>query len=272
MSGALAWIDAASGEFGARAEKLEAERGIFALPLTLPDGSVKHYKLEVVATASGASVREETPRHLPGFCPQRHINADGTFCLFWAGAGRLQVSSEADARRWWETLWKFLGLQVRAQRKRRWPNNEEWAHGEAATHQSKAIEAAARLGGQFSLALAQSAISVEQKPKRRRSQGPTLQVLVNGCHAFSVWLNTGKVVNLKQRCFCGSSGLKRPSRLRSCQQHAQDAAELALELKRWQEAEEAFWAVFKGQNCCGTCDGCALQLNRTNRDGTKDEQ
>lgn len=261
MSCALELIDVAASAFGARAEELHPEKGIFALPLVLPDGSVTHYRLEVVAKSRGVTVREVVPDHLPKFCPQRHINSDGTFCLFWAGAGSLEISSKEDATKWWGTVWKFLGLQARAIKKRRWPNNEEWAHGDAATHQHKAIEAASRLGSQFSLALAQSAISVEQKPKRRRSQGPTLQVLVNGCHVFSVWLNTGKVVNLKQRCFCGSSGLKRPARLRSCQHHAQDAAELALELKRWQVAEEAFWSAFKGQSCCGTCDCCALQIN-----------
>lgn len=265
MSRALQLIDVAASAFGAQAEELHAEKAIFALPLVLPDGSVTHYRLEVAAKASGASVREVVPDHLPKFCPQRHINSDGTFCLFWAGAGSLEICSTEDATRWWETVWKFLGLQARAAKKRRWPNNEEWAHGDAARHQHKAIEAAARLGSQFSLALAQSAISVEQKPKRRRSQGPTLQVLVHGRHVFSVWLNSGKVVNQKQRCFCGSAGLKRPSRLRSCQHHAQDAAELALELKRWQVAEESFWTSFKGQSCCGSCDSCALQTKNTGR-------
>lgn len=262
MSSVLQLIDAVASEFGAQAEELHAEKGIFALPLTIPDGSVTHYRLEVVSEPQGASVREVVPTHLPGFCPQRHINSDGTFCLYWQGAGGLSISSKEDATRWWKTLWKFLGLQSRAAKKRRWPNNEQWAHGAAAAHQHKAIEAAARLGSRFSSALAQSAISIEEHPKRHRSQGPTLQVLVHGHHVFSVWLNTGKVVNQKQRCFCGSAGLKRPSRLRSCHHHAQDAAELALELKRWQVAEEAFWATFKGQNCCGTCDGCALQIKK----------
>lgn len=258
MSKVLQLIASAAADFGAQTEEQSGSMGIFTLPLKLSDGSVLTYRLEVNVTDRGVTVREVTPHHLPSFCPPRHINPNGTFCLYWSEHGSYEVNSAEDATNWWAMLWKYLTLQARAEKKRRWPNNEEWAHGDAALHQQKAMAAAARLGPLFSSALDDLAIVVRRQPKRRTSQGPTLQVLVHGRHVYSVWLNSGKVVNRKQRCFCGSSGLKKPCRLRSCQGHAEDAAELALKLKSWQEAEIAFWDTFKDKNCCGTCDNCPL--------------
>lgn len=262
MSDVLRLIEAVAPDYRATAEELEGERALFTLQLTLADGTVLGYRLEVKVRGKSASVREVEPRHLPGFCPQRHINVDGTFCLYWTGAGSLDVTTADEARAWWETVWKYLTLQSRAEKKRRWPNNEEWAHGNAAAHQKNAIDAAARLGGKFSDALAAQAITIQVQPKRRTAQGPTLQVSVRGRYLYSVWLNSGKVVNRKQRCFCGASGKKTPLRLRACKRHAEDAADLALELKRWQEAEALFWQTFQGKRCCGTCDSCPLQVNQ----------
>lgn len=264
MSLVLGLIESAADEFGAHADELTDERGVFSLPLTLADGRTLNYRLEITTTNHGASVREVTPVHLPAFCPQRHINSDGTFCLYWSENGGFHVTSAEDATKWWGTLLQYLRLQARAERRRRWPNNDEWAHGEAARHQQKAIAAAARLGPSFSGALRNSEITVQKQPKRRTSPGPTVQVLVRDKHVYSVWLNSGKVVNRKQRCFCGSAGLKRPARLRGCQDHADAAAELALELTRWEKAEELFWKPFENTSCCGTCDNCPLQakINR----------
>lgn len=259
MSSVLRLIEDAAGDFGAYAEELAETQGIFALPLVLPDGSVLPYRLQVTLTGTSVTVREATPHNLPAFCPQRHINRDGTFCLYWSENGSFAISSAESATQWWEIVWKYLTLQARAENKRRWPNTNEWAHGKAALHQKNAMAAAERLGPYFYAALDNSAISIELQPKRSSAQGPTLRVLVHGQHIYSIWLNSGKVVNRKQRCFCGSSGKKRPARLRSCQGHAKDAADLALRIKKWQEAESEFWESFKEEACCGTCDDCPLQ-------------
>lgn len=259
MQPVLGLIEAASAEFGAHAEELFDKRGVFSLPLTLADGSVLQYKLEVLLNDRGVSVRELVPSQLPSFCPQRHINIDGTFCLYWSESGGLEISDAEGATRWWETVWKYLTLQARAERQRRWPNNEEWAHGSAALYQKRAIDAAARLGPIFVDALNDAAIQVRPAPKRVNSQGPTLQVFVRGRHLYSVWLASGKVVNRKQRCFCGVAGLRKPAKLRSCKRHAEDASELARNIRDWVDTDEAFWKIFTSADCCGSCDNCPLQ-------------
>lgn len=252
-------IEAASA-FDAHAEKVFGDGAVFSLPLLLADGRVLSYKLEVRHTHKGVVARELEPEHLPAFCPQRHINGDGTFCLFWKESENVDIRDLGDAAKWWGILCNFLKLQARAAKKREWPNSNEWAHGNAARYQKFAIEAAAGLGPSFVSALEDKRITLRAQSSRHIAQGPTLQVLMREQHVYSVWLNSGKVVNRKQRCFCGASGAKQPAKLRSCSSHAEDAALLALSLRRWQEEEKSFWIGFKNRECCKTCDVCPLSV------------
>lgn len=267
MSETLHLIQSAGAELGALAEKASDSRCVFSLLLSLSDGNSVPYRLEVADTGKGVTVKEVTPSNLPGFCPQRHINSDGTFCLTWRAVDGLQVGSVEDARRWWKTLWKFLTLQVLAGKMHRWPNNNAWAHGSAAFHQLKAQEAAARLGGCFPSALSSGEITVKWQRRHGLSLGHTLQVFVRNKRVYSVWLDSGKVVNKKQRCFCGLSGLKRPVRLRRCGDHAVAAAELALQMVLREKAEQSYWQGFQDKPCCGTCDACPLQKKTDKKDG-----
>lgn len=261
MSHVVDLLIEAAAEFDAHAEAVLVDGAVFSLPLLLADGQVLRYKLEVRHTPKGVVAREAVPAHLPAFCPQRHINGDGTFCLFWKESENVDVQDLGDAVNWWGILCGFLRLQKRAEKKRQWPNSNEWAHGNAARYQKLALEAAAGLGLSFVTALEDKQITLSAQPSRHIAQGPTLKVIIKGQHVYSTWLNSGKVVNRKQRCFCGNSAAKQPARIRSCGSHAEDAALLALSLKRWQEEEESFWRTFENRNCCRTCDVCPLSKN-----------
>ncbi|WP_352857672.1 E2 domain-containing protein [Mesorhizobium sp. M1163] len=37
-----------------------------------------------------------TPTLLPAFCPERHINADGSFCLYWRAVDDIQSRCGGD--------------------------------------------------------------------------------------------------------------------------------------------------------------------------------
>lgn len=259
MSRVVDLLVEAASKFNAHVEKDIVNGAVFSLPLRLADGRLLNYKLEVRHTLKGVVAREVTPEHLPAFCPQRHINGDGTFCLFWKEAEDVDVDDLDDAIKWWGILFNFLRLQARAENRREWPNANEWAHGHAAEHQKLALTAAAGLGPSFVSALESKQITLRAQPTRHIAQGPALQVFVRGQHIYSVWLHSGRVVNRKQRCFCCLSGARRPARIRSCGRHAEDAALLALSLKRWQEEEESFWHAFKNRDCCRTCDVCPLK-------------
>lgn len=66
------------------------------------------------------------------FSCSQTLEPDGTFCLYFPGATRLDVVDEATV--WLEAVYKYLKLQDRARTKRAWPNGEHWAHGSAAQY------------------------------------------------------------------------------------------------------------------------------------------
>lgn len=220
------------------------------------DGRIIPFKLLLTQTGKRVTVQEKTPQHLPAFCPERHINSDGTFCLYYAGTTRLNVVDEASARAWLETVYKYLKLQERARVQRRWPNNDVWAHGDAAYHQQRAQDAAAAISDRLASALADGRLQL----KHKRSKGRlVLDLWIERTHVCSVWEFEKRVINQKQRCFCGKSGLRVPNRLRRCADHGIQASELALALRDWEKAEQLYWRSMQDKHCCGTCDSCPLQ-------------
>ena len=228
------------------------------LPIKLVSGRTIPYELHLDQFGKRVSVRENTPKNLPSFCPERHINPDGTFCLYFPGAAQLDVVDEATATVWLETVYKYLKLQERARVKRAWPNNEQWAHGSAAQHQAKALAAAIALGPRFAKALADGLLSI--KKRRSRNKRHILDLWFDDSPLYSVWEATQTVLKQKQRCFCGKSGPGIPKRLRRCGEHAKYASALVIALRDWEKEEAAFAAAVAGRvACCGTCDVCPLR-------------
>lgn len=110
-------------------------------------GGVKTRLYSLVAAESGSEVciRERNPgTALPPYCPQRHINANATFCLgLVAGKG---IRSPDKADEWWRKLQLFLSCQEAAQRNGVWPPSFQLSHGDAGEVQVVAELLATRLG------------------------------------------------------------------------------------------------------------------------------
>ncbi|WP_353851279.1 E2 domain-associated cysteine-rich protein [Microbulbifer sp.] len=256
MTTAIELITQVAPDFRGVCERASDSSATLDLPIRLVDGRVLPYRLLLREKGEWVSAQEETPNHLPYFCPERHINPGGTFCLNYSPVDSLNVMDEASARAWLETVYKFLRLQDRAKRQRKWPNSDTWAHGDAARHQLRAQTAAATLSGEIAAALADCRLTL----KRRASKGrQILEIWIGDAHVYSVWESNQKVINKKRRCFCGESGLRRPKRLRRCGNHAKQASELALAVRDREDEEERFWDSMRHQTCCGTCDACPLQ-------------
>lgn len=227
------------------------------LPVPLADGRVSVYRLRISFIGAAAAVQETVPTLLPAFCPERHINRDGSFCLYWRAVDDIVIDRPDAARAWWETLVRFLQLQARAGRLRRWPDGQDRAHGaSAAAHQLRAEMAAERLGAPFPTFLQDRALNVIVRG--RGSQGPAVQVLRDGQRLFSVWIGSGRVVNQRRPCVCPAGTGRRPVVLSSCGTHGEAAATLALELHRMGEQEKRFWDVFRDSPCCGSMENCPL--------------
>lgn len=227
------------------------------------DGRVVNY--EIVASKKGDDIvaREKSPSRLPAFCPERHINRDGSFCLYWHEHDAMGIADAAAAHRWWQTLREFLLLQERAKKLRCWPG-EGWAHGAAARHQSSAEAAAAALSSAVSEALLDGLLLVKAGPGVHSPNGPTLRVYLDGMHLYTVWQKSKRVTNKRQPCICAPGKRGRRRRFRSCSDHASQAAQLAISMAAWKEAEADFWEAFRENACCGTCDNCPLQTNANN--------
>lgn len=183
--------------------------------------------------------------------------------MSWKAVDALAVEDVESAQRWWETLVRYLQLQERATKRRRWPDENEWAHGAAAEHQLKAQAAAAVLGTDFAADLREGRITVDIR--RVSSTGPGIRVFRSGRWIYSVWQKDARVVNQRRPCLCPAGGSRKPITLHSCKGHAKAAAALAIELVRWEQAERLFWKSFKGQECCHTMDGCPLAKGLGNR-------
>lgn len=80
---------------------------------------------------------------LPAYCPERHVNPDGSFCL---GLSAGDIESADEATKWWEQLQEFLRCQAIARSRGKWPPGRELAHGDAALYQLKMEEIAKERG------------------------------------------------------------------------------------------------------------------------------
>lgn len=227
---------------------------LVAAALRRSDGRVVPYALSIDARSTVPKVREQTPDRLPGFCPDRHINADGTFCMGWQAADPLNVVDPTAAGEWWARLLKFLRLQELATKLRRWPGGHEWAHGDAAIPQRRAEICAKALGPAFEQALTARRLKVA---KRRGRAG--FKALMHGeRRLYSVLIIPERVATLRQACFCGSGRT-----LLSCSDHADRAAELVSAIEAWERAEKEFWQLASARTCCGSLAACPLSQSPT---------
>jgi hypothetical protein len=249
----LSAFELAGRHLGAFDTRWEGDHYAFRLPVQNADGRVVEYRLKAHVVGDHASAREAEPRLLPSFCPNRHINSDGTFCMNWQRVDQISITTLDGATRWWETLTQFLRLQYRAARLRSWPDEEQWAHGAAAAHQLNAQESAEILGGRFLCDLRDSRLSVDER--HVGTNGAIINVLRDKSRIYAVWRNHDRVVNLRAVCVCDGKPRKV---VKACSDHAQAAVTLATSLSEWAREEDAFWASFRGRACCGTLKTCPL--------------
>lgn len=243
------------GNFNGKLVRTGSHDAEFYLPVVAADGGVTDFHLSIRATGNRLIPKEALPRHLPSCCPNRHINLDGSFCLTWASRHPIRVINAASAATWWDTVYRFLQEQNRAEKKRRWPTKGDWAHGDAAREQLRAETAAAALGGQFPGDLKNGRLRVEKN-------GHFYRLIYPGGRLYSVWIQFERVAALRQVCFCPDGARKRVV-LRRCGEHAKAAADLVLGLVGRETEERLFWKTLEGQPCCGTMDDCPLARSPT---------
>lgn len=198
------------------------------------------YNLLIREVGNKVSVKEcPNPKNLPQFCPDRHINSDGTFCIGF----RAQeiVTNQTAAERWWSLLSSFIACQETAHSRRTWPDYAWLSHGEeAAELHLQAENLAADLG--------------LSDLYREDLQGNT-----NAISKFCRKVNpkTMRLVNGRSSCVCGREDRRgRPLARRDCCR--QELACLPVLEKRRRDAVKEFWKQVADQTCCETMNDCPL--------------
>lgn len=249
-------LEAVAADFGALIVGRSYSRLTVEVPIQPNSGgrARDRFLIDIDDVGGELQAREATrdgAGHLPKFCPERHINGDGTFCLFWSEE-RVVPEDRERALTWFGVLERFLRSQLVAKRFRRWPQGRGRAHGIAAKHQVAAEKLAEAISGDFAAAWVSGEVRI-------RRLGNGYQLLRQGQVIARLRDGRRDIATLRRACpFC-----PRPSKgarlLRNCADHRTQLRNIIVEMVAWKKEEKAFNRRLKGVSCCGTLKFCPLR-------------
>ena len=187
---------------------------------------------------------------LPEFCPNRHINPDGSFCL--------GILDDWIAENWIKSLREFLQAQLFCNDHKKWSKNyKQWSHGDAATYQLY-VEELLKTINLKDLGLNLNSLQLFNVESRLFEE--------NYFHIYHedklIFMGTEKKIHCKrQSCICTPSGRRKHVTLGKC---SKKCAEIILKILINEELrkkeEVVFWDTFKGSTlkCCKTMENCEL--------------
>lgn len=257
---ALVILGETAATYHARLLWAEQDHAMFeAAPPTVSGKPAAAFRLRVDAIGDEwVKAREEKPILLPSSCPERHINIDGSFCLYWAEAEPGEITDENSAGAWWGKLLIFLKRQRTATARRQWPGKSEArAHGpDAARAQQVAERTASELGPSFRSFLDEGRLASIRKNVGGDSR---LRLTLDGQRLITVRELDRRLMTKRARCKCDdAASLKLP--ICRCDNHEAALTDLTVSLNRWKVEEERFFRAYvaAGAKCCGTMDDCPL--------------
>lgn len=248
-------LESVASEFGATLS-MNGRHAVGKITITLPSGQQHVFILDLTDDGGSISAREHSPGNLlPTFCPDRHINSDGSFCLGWGEDDPSDIPDVDAARRWWSVVVRFLAHQVSANKRQVWPGREnDRAHGAAARHQAVAEPLAAQFGPAFVNDLHDGEFVVRLDNRRRN---PRLELLRGGRLIARVSLHSACLTRDRFPCPCSGVAAIPITR---CGTHAQALAHFTVALYHWRQEERKFLKELatSGKRCCGTLRKCGL--------------
>jgi hypothetical protein len=192
-----------------------------------------------IAKDGKLQAREFPARRWSTFCPQRHINKGGHFCL---GLAEVPIVNDANsAQRWWEILALHLQTQFVADATKLWPRELEWDHGEAG--------------------------EVQAIMERMAEQHGLLND-VRSAHFYGEgWLagelprltkKEDRLVNGRSPCPRGCKKRKHPILRRACPKREAVFQLVRMEREKRRQSK-LFWEAAKKEKCCGKMKNCPLK-------------
>lgn len=213
--------------------------------LVIDDTAVANvtYSITIEEVGSRIYPRETVPgTMLPRACYNRHIMAEGHFCL---GLGYGSIVSDADtAKLWWASLAEFLRIQGIATSTGRWPRHIELDHGIAGQYHRDALDAATRLGcsEEYELALLGKQSWITDPKNKLTKDGSRLLISRSACPRGCV--RKGRPV-LRADCCDGRA-----------------VVSLIVNERKRAAALDEFWDEVRADpnmTCCGTMISCPLR-------------
>jgi hypothetical protein len=189
------------------------------------------------------AVQEDVPGTVfPARCPERHIQADKTFCL---GLVQLNIQSTDIAHQWWRQFEQYIRCQSVAEQTGLWPLEHALDHGDAGKHHLRALEISESLNIRTEY---DAAYNGEESWITSRD--------------FRLLGKDDKPINGRSPCPRGCRHKRRPSRpivRKSCKSRALLLELVICERKRRLELER-YWASCRkdGETCCGRMRRCGL--------------
>lgn len=220
--------------------------GIAVIPVNASVGAIV-FDLEIAPRSSGMSARERSSQStLPTWCPERHINDQGWFCL--GLASETTISDLASAGAWWDALHAFLSLQYVASQTGLWPEQHALSHGGAGHHHLAALKHAetARLADDY------EAFFIGE---------PSLLGTLS-----SLLVSSGeRLINGRAPCPCRKHKRGHPVVRRNCPRR-EIILSMLKEEKLRRAALETFWKAMEhnGASCCGSMLRCPLNRSQRN--------
>lgn len=237
---------------------------ISVAPPTARKSTSREYRLELRETGRGGVcvLEQDEHRQLPEFCIERHINDDGTFCMFLDSGAKLDTSQLVT--KWWAGLADFLNNQAYAEKYQLWPLHAGLSHGRAAYEQLAMEELAGPLGWKDDL----------------------LKAIFRGkgwlaTNLPSIGKRTGQILNSRSSCPRGCTWKHRLLRKKSCETdscyidckrehkpilrtncpHRDIIEEIIAREHRRRKLEYDMVNQLKeeGAKCCGTMKKCPLR-------------
>ena len=220
-------------------------------------GTHPSLELEIFLKGDRFAAKETNSPRWPRFCPERHINPGGDFCL-GVDADVPIVSDAETASQWWGILENHLRLQFRADKQNRWPAPNSYPHGDAGNIQAeieKRIASSPMVGKiEYSALRAAGILNRKIRKKLISRKGKRINKGLVPC----VFL---------QQCACESRRegtiSKRPVFRNNCEHRdliyrivtAEDKIEKA-ELEFWQSLK--IHPKYKNFKCCGFSKDCGF--------------
>ena len=225
----------------------------FALNVTLLSGRRQLFNLKATQDNERLLIKENNG-NFPCFCPNRHINSGGYFCL------GLEVD-DLKILDWISYVKEYLRAQAYVNKHRKWPKNiKEWSHGNAAEYQ-KLVEDSLKLLSANNLSIDFKKIKLVRAGRNKQYPNQCNYHLYYDSDLIATGVE-GKVLNKRASCICitDGSGRHRHKTIGSCKHQCTKVLyQIPFNEKRRVSEEDRFWRDCDNESCCMTMDECKLK-------------